>query len=44
MVPREKAGTRWGILVMLLVLALLAGGGFYGWQWWEGRRGAGSAR
>jgi hypothetical protein len=33
---KPKQGTRWGLMVSLLLLAiLLAAGGFYGWQWWQ---------
>jgi septal ring-binding cell division protein DamX len=36
--PKEKPRTRWGMLVALLAIALLAGAGYYAWQWWQGKQ------
>jgi hypothetical protein len=36
-VPAKAKGGRYGLLVALLVIAILAAGGWYGFQWWQGR-------
>jgi len=37
--PKKKGG-RWGLIVTLLLLAVFAFGGWYGWQWWQARNAA----
>lgn len=39
-VPPKAKGGRYGLLVALLVLAILAAAGWYGYQWWQGKRAA----
>jgi hypothetical protein len=34
--PKERAG-RYGLLVALMVLAILAAAGWFGFRWWQGR-------
>jgi hypothetical protein len=34
--PPKQGGRRSGLLITLLVLAILAGAGYYGFQWWQG--------
>jgi septal ring-binding cell division protein DamX len=36
-VPAKAKGGRYGLLVALLVIAILAGAGYFGFQWWQGR-------
>jgi cell division septation protein DedD len=37
----EKRGGRYGLLVALLVIAILAGAGYFGFRWWQKREEAG---
>ena len=39
-VASKPAGRRYGLLIALLVVALLAAGGYYGFLWWQGRQDA----
>src|SRR5687768_16098577 len=34
---KEGKGGRFGLIMGLLVLAILAGGGYFGWMWWQNR-------
>lgn len=35
---KEGKGGRFGLILALLVIAILAAGGYYGWLWWQGRQ------
>jgi hypothetical protein len=35
---KEGGGRRYGLLIALLVIAILAGAGWFGFQWWQGRQ------
>lgn len=36
----NKRSGRYGVLVLLMVLAILGAAGYYGWLWWQGRQSA----
>jgi septal ring-binding cell division protein DamX len=36
----KKSGGRYGLLVAVMVIAILAGAGYFGFKWWEGRQEA----
>jgi cytoskeletal protein RodZ len=35
--PERTSGSRYGLIIALLVFAIIAGGGYAGWMWWQGR-------
>ena len=35
--PIEKKRGRFGVILALLLLAILAGAGYFGWMWWQNR-------
>jgi septal ring-binding cell division protein DamX len=36
--PEPPTQSRFGLIVTLIVLFILAGAGYFGWQWWNGRQ------
>jgi hypothetical protein len=38
--PKVKQGGRYGFLVAILVIAVIAGAGYGGWRWWQQREAA----
>lgn len=37
---KEGKGSRFGLIIALLVIAILAGAGYFGWMWWQSRETA----
>jgi septal ring-binding cell division protein DamX len=40
---KEGKGSRFGLIITVLVIAILAAGGYYGWLWWQARQAEESA-
>jgi len=36
--PRPKRGSRWGAIMLALLVIVLGFGGWYGWTWWQARQ------
>jgi septal ring-binding cell division protein DamX len=37
---KKKSGSRYGLLIALLVIAILGAAGYFGFRWWQGRQEA----